>query len=833
MTAICKTKLIHGTNLQPLLDYGGNQEKTSYAENALQDTLDYAANPLKTLADMDDGDKELLVSGVLCEPSTALFDFAMVRENYLEIHDPERIYRYEYFDKRTGETRNARRDPVTAIHLIQSFSEKGLDPRTVHQIGIDLCNKLGVMAVVDTHMNTDHLHNHIIINAYLPGGERKFVMETATILRIRELSDQLQQEYGITLKFDTPKKQLQFAREHDTYGEWSAKKNNRSWKEEMKDEISAAKSVSDSREDFIAIMEDYGYTIARQEADSITWWNKDHTRKIRDRTLGDAYELGNLFPTASPEYIIKPVSTPDRKHPKPLSVARYDWNGRRRSDLELLIRKAIALILHAGNRYTHPDTTTRSPSYKVEIMEQALETVQKMGLETKTELKEKLHDVGANLSHVKSELRKMEPQKNFYDTVEPLITGIQSTRHTVASIRHWADEKMPDLMLQEVSDTDAAKTRASLFPMTGTQKKELYLTLQKHKEFTLAGNGFSEISAMDAEEIFAYFKGTQIDRPACLKDSVQVTMDRVYQKHTSFLRASFSKPIKGYQKKQLAELLRCGGYSADMDSLTQFDAINIENCLGQNPFSEPPIDKEKQMQLSQRLQNTPLSLNRNIAYILPTEYQAVMDYLDGIRRTKPPVLKRSPGIDEMTADKLQTFMDARGITCSIPLTELSKTDYNKMYGYVLSHGRTPECATPVPPTPTHRTDDFHRAIAADTEKKQLLLTHFRNQTNELLALGIDPDNTEALQKEITAFRESYSALEQERLSLSDEYKSLIRLNQQITYAETPAFIFGSLFSDKVHKAPKVFEREERDNQKPELERAAFQNAPSHDMDIDL
>lgn len=53
---------------------------------------------------------------------------------------------------------------------------------------------------------------------------------------------------------------------------------------------------------------------------------------------------------------------------------------------------------------------------------------------------------------------------------------------------------------------------------------------------------------MDAEEIFAYFKGTGKDRPACLKDSVQVTMDRVYQKHTSFLRASFSKPVKGYQK---------------------------------------------------------------------------------------------------------------------------------------------------------------------------------------------------------------------------------------------------------------------------------------------
>lgn len=368
--------------------------------------------------------------------------------------------------------------------------------------------------------------------------------------------------------------------------------------------------------------------------------------------------------------------------------------------------------------------------------------------------------------------------------------------------------------------------------MTGTQKRELYLALQEHKEFTLAGNGFSDISAMDAEEIFAYFKGTRKDRPACLKDSVQVTMDRVYQKHTSFLRASFTKPVKEYQKKHLVELLHRKGYSADMDSLTQFDAINIENCLGENPFSEAPIDPEKQLQLSRRLQGASLTLNRDGAYILPTEYNAVMDYLDGIRRTKPPILKQFPRIDEITADKLQTFMDARGITCSIPVTELSKADYNKMYGYVLSHGRTPDCAAPVPLAPTDRTADFHKAIAADTEKKQLLLTHLRNQANELLKLGIDPDNTETVLNEIATFRESYSALEKERLSLNEEYKSLIRLDKQITYAETPAFLFGSLFSEKVHKSPELLEKEERD-QKPEQENATFRKVPSPDMDINL
>ena len=53
MTAICKTILIHGTNLQNILDYGSNQEKTSVTYNGLEDVLEYGSNPLKTLANLE------------------------------------------------------------------------------------------------------------------------------------------------------------------------------------------------------------------------------------------------------------------------------------------------------------------------------------------------------------------------------------------------------------------------------------------------------------------------------------------------------------------------------------------------------------------------------------------------------------------------------------------------------------------------------------------------------------------------------------------------------------------------------------------------------------
>lgn len=131
MTAICKTILIHGTNLQNILDYGSDQDKTSVTNNGLEDIFDYASNPLKTLANLDDGHKELLVTGVLCQPETAVLDFGIIREKYLSFKDGERYASFDYLDSRTNESRMVHKQPVTAIHLIQSFAETYLDPWTV------------------------------------------------------------------------------------------------------------------------------------------------------------------------------------------------------------------------------------------------------------------------------------------------------------------------------------------------------------------------------------------------------------------------------------------------------------------------------------------------------------------------------------------------------------------------------------------------------------------------------------------------------------------------------------------------------------------------------
>lgn len=818
MTAICKTILIHGTNLQNILDYGSDQDKTSVTNNGLEDVFDYASNPLKTLANLDDGHKELLVTGVLCQPETAVLDFGIVREKYLSFNNGERYASFDFLDRRTNESRMVHKKPVTAIHLIQSFAETDLDPRTVHQIGIDLCERLGVQAVVDTHMNKEHLHNHIIINAYMPDGVSKFCLTADKRMQIRELSDEIQHEYGIELRFADPRGQLYQSLGKNTYREWSAKRQNVSWKDEMREEMAAIRSVSDNREDFITIMQDYGYQIARHEANSITWWNKAHTRKIRDKTLGAAYELGAMFPENMPEQQMVVGREPEKnkKHSKTISIARYDWNGRRRSDLELLIRKAIALIQHIGNRYqAKSHSSTLSTSRKLQMMEQALDTVCKMGFEDKEDLEKRMDDVGAKLNHIKSQIHKMDGQKAFYDTISPMFSAYQSTKHMVDSIRYWPRGAMPDLMLSSYTPIDIQKQKVTLCPMSGAQKRDLYLALEKHPEYTLSGDGFSSVSAMDAEEIFAFFKGTKAEPPACLRKSIDVTMERVYHKRNEYLKQTFDKPIQKYQITEVSALLSAHGITLDVSALTQFDAINIRNCYGSNPFAESPISMEQQQYLSKMLSERGLTTNRDIRYILPSEYTKALDYMDGLSRTMPGILKASPGVDAIAIDKLQSFMDSNGITSSIPLSAMSKADYDKMYGYVISQGMVPDCAIP---KTVDRTDEFIQSIQVDgiTEKKQLLLLQLRNQMNDLQSLGINPANIEPVFTAISEFRQSYEALEMERAELAGEYKALVQLKQQISYAESPSFVFGSLFNEKVHEAPDVVEKDVKDEKAADM-----------------
>lgn len=518
MTAICKVIPIHTKNIEPIIDYVKDMHKTDigYATHSsesdyMKAVFDYTENPLKTQFGIDDGHAELLVSGVNCTPEDAVFAFAESKQRYLGSTSMEKNYRpFKMIDPRTKEKKIVIKEPVQAIHLIQSFAETDLDPRVIHQIGTDLVTRLGdnCQAVVSTHMNKQHVHNHIVINSFTTDGKGKIPCNRKKLLELRQISDDLQREYGIEVKFASPEQQLNLSKvngRHNSYQEWKQIGKNNSWKLQMMTDMVAIRQMVDTKEEFIEMMNDFRYSVVRQTDDSITWMNHEAGKKIHDITLGQEYSISQLFTGKEPSIMVKAVDK-ESEHTSfgTISISKYDWDGRKRSDLEMLVRKVIAIIQRVQNMFERIDTiqTPHTPKYKLQLMDEALTLIQQYGIQDKADLKNHVQDKVSHYNHYKSEIARTGFEKDWYSSISLYIKELDAAKESLGGHLLGADKTyLPTFTEQEIHIN-----RARHFPMTSNQKKELFYQCSTHPEWHLAYK-YEELSALDAQKILNYFNG--------------------------------------------------------------------------------------------------------------------------------------------------------------------------------------------------------------------------------------------------------------------------------------------------------------------------------------
>lgn len=91
-----------------------------------------------------------------------------------------------------------------AYHLEQGFKPGEVTPETAHQIGVELAKELfgdKYEVVVATHVDKEHIHNHILLNSVSFVDGRKFHQPNAMYYdRIRKASDRLCERYGLALR---------------------------------------------------------------------------------------------------------------------------------------------------------------------------------------------------------------------------------------------------------------------------------------------------------------------------------------------------------------------------------------------------------------------------------------------------------------------------------------------------------------------------------------------------------------------------------------------------------------------------------------------------------
>jgi outer membrane murein-binding lipoprotein Lpp len=144
-----------------------------------------------------------------------------------------------------------------AFHLIQSFAPGEVDFDTAHQVGIELADKLlenKYSYVIATHIDKEHCHNHIIFCAVDNVEHKKYNDCKRTYRHIRNLSDELCREHGLSVIIPAGQK-------GKSHYEWQMAKVGTSWKAQMKYDMDNAIREAHSYEDFISWMQTKGYEV--------------------------------------------------------------------------------------------------------------------------------------------------------------------------------------------------------------------------------------------------------------------------------------------------------------------------------------------------------------------------------------------------------------------------------------------------------------------------------------------------------------------------------------------------------------------------------------------
>ena len=161
-----------------VINYARNPEKTTEAGlpelaslHTVNDLVEYAADEMKT-------ERRSYVSCLNCREDTAAAQFMETKRLWGKL------------------------DGRVCYHGYQSFQADEVNVETAHEIGVKLAEELWgdrFEVVVATHCNTDHYHNHFVINSVSFMDGYKFYNSPANYARMREVSDRLCREYAISV----------------------------------------------------------------------------------------------------------------------------------------------------------------------------------------------------------------------------------------------------------------------------------------------------------------------------------------------------------------------------------------------------------------------------------------------------------------------------------------------------------------------------------------------------------------------------------------------------------------------------------------------------------
>lgn len=385
----------------------------------------YILNPEKT-------DEKLLVSSYGCASETAAREFEWTRK--------------------IAEQKGMNPVRIIARHVIQSFEIGEVTPEFAHEIGKQFADEIlggKYEYVLTTHIDKDHVHNHLIFNAVDFVNYHAYKSYKRIYYDMREVSDRLCKENGLSVIPPSQNKGM-------GYKEYTEAKRGTSWKQKLKQTIDRLVITAKDYDDFLRLMQEAGYEI--KTGKYISFRAEGQERFTRSKTIGENYTEERI---------------------KERIAGRSPRRNRRQT-----VPKDISLIGDIQERIRLIDSKGYEHKAKLTILKEAARTLNYLtenNLLQYADLEKKVEDVhssydrtGKELKGVEARLREVQPLiKNIsnYQRLKPVYDAFQKAKDKSGfKAKHEAE-----LVIFEAA-------RSTLLAMQGDEKLPSLKTLQAEQQ---------------------------------------------------------------------------------------------------------------------------------------------------------------------------------------------------------------------------------------------------------------------------------------------------------------------------------------------------------------
>ena len=399
--------------------------KIKAIRGTLSKAIAYILNPEKT-------DEKLLVSSYGCASETAAREFEWTRK--------------------IAEQKGMNPVRIIARHVIQSFEIGEVTPELAHEIGKQFADEIlegKYEYVLTTHIDKDHVHNHLIFNAVDFVNYHAYKSYKRIYYDMREVSDRLCKENGLSVIPPSQNKGM-------GYKEYTEAKRGTSWKQKLKQTIDRLVITAKDYDDFLRLMQEAGYEI--KTGKYISFRAEGQERFTRSKTIGENYTEERIK-----ERIAGRTPRRSQKQTTP---------------------KGISLIGDIQERIRLIDSKGYEHKAKLTILKEAARTLNYLtenNLLQYADLEKKVEDVhgsydrtGKELKGVEARLREVQPLiKNIsnYQRLKPVYDAFQKAKDKPGfKAKHEAE-----LVIFEA-------VRSTLLAMQGDEKLPSLKTLQAEQQ---------------------------------------------------------------------------------------------------------------------------------------------------------------------------------------------------------------------------------------------------------------------------------------------------------------------------------------------------------------